>query len=120
MIIMAIDEKKSWTNIGAVLAAIGASVCCVGPLLLLSLGVSGAWISTLTSFESVRPIFIILTLLFIGLSYRKLYLIPNNCKEDEICALADSQKKQKLTFWVISIFILLLLVFPWYVPYFMG
>ena len=116
---MATDEKKSWINIGAVLAAIGASVCCVGPLLLLSLGVSGAWISSLASFEPVRPVFIILTLVFIGLSYRKLYLIPNNCEEDESCASPDGQKKQKLTFWVGSILILLLLAFPWYAPYFM-
>lgn len=116
---MATDEKKSWANIGAVLAAIGASVCCVGPLLLLSLGVSGAWISSLASFEPVRPVFIILTLVFIGLSYRKLYLIPNNCEEDESCASPDGQKKQKLTFWVGSILILLLLAFPWYAPYFM-
>ena len=116
---MATDEKKSWINIGAVLAAIGASVCCVGPLLLLSLGVSGAWISSLASFEPVRPVFIVLTLVFIGLSYRKLYLIPKNCEEDKSCASPDSQKKQKLTFWVGSILILLLLVFPWYAPYFM-
>jgi copper chaperone CopZ len=27
------------------LAAIGASVCCVGPLLLLMLGIGGAWIA---------------------------------------------------------------------------
>jgi len=116
---MATDEKKSWTNIGAVLAAIGASVCCVGPLLLLSLGVSGAWISSLASFEPVRPIFIVLTLVFIGFGYRKLYLIPNNCEEHESCASPDSQKKQKLTFWVGSILISLLLAFPWYAPYFM-
>ena len=30
--------------IAEILAAIGASVCCVGPLVLLALGVSGAWI----------------------------------------------------------------------------
>jgi mercuric ion transport protein len=116
---MAIDDKKYWTNMGAVLAAVGASVCCVVPLLLLSLGVSGAWISTLTSFEPVRPFFIILTLVFVGLSYRKLYLIPNTCEEDEVCALPDSKKKQKLTFWIVCILILLLLAFPWYAPYFM-
>ena len=116
---MATDEKKSWTNMGAVVAAIGASVCCIGPLVLLSLGVSGAWISTLTSFESVRPIFIILTLIFIGLGYRKLYLSPDNCEEDQTCALPDAQKKQKLIFWHGTTFILLLLLFPWYAPYFM-
>ncbi|BCG63144.1 MAG: mercuric ion transport protein [Methyloprofundus sp.] len=115
---MAIDEKKPWLNIGAVLAAVGASVCCVVPLLLLSLGISGAWISTLTSFTAVRPIFIVLTLIFVGLSYRQLYLDTSDCEADETCALADNQK-QKLTFWIISTLILFLLAFPWYAPYFM-
>ena len=27
-----------------ILAAVGASICCVGPLMLLALGASGAWI----------------------------------------------------------------------------
>ncbi len=115
---MAIDEKKPWLNIGAVLAAVGASVCCVVPLLLLSLGISGAWISTLTSFTAVRPVFIVLTFVFIGLSYRQIFLKPNICGADEACALADN-KKQKLTFWIISTLILFLLAFPWYAPYFM-
>lgn len=116
---MATDEKKSWINTGAVLAAIGASVCCVGPLLLLSVGISGAWISSLAAFEPVRPVFIVITLVCIGLSYRKLYLTPNSCEEDESCKSLDGQKKQKLTFWVGSLLILLLLAFPWYAPYFM-
>ena len=116
---MATDEKKSWTTIGAVLAAIGASACCVGPLVLLSLGISGAWVSTLTSLEAVRPVFIVLTLVLIGLGYRKLYLIPSNCKEGDACELSDVQKNQKIIFWVVSALILLLLAFPWYVPYFM-
>lgn len=116
---MATDEKKSWITIGAVLAAIGASACCVGPLLLLSLGIGGAWVSTLTSLEVVRPVFIVLTLVFIGLGFRRLYLIPNNCEEGEACELPDIQKNQKIIFWVGSVFILLLLAFPWYAPYFM-
>jgi len=45
--------KESFTNtrlpiIGGITAAIGASLCCVGPFLLLSLGISGAWIGNLT------------------------------------------------------------------------
>jgi len=72
-------NKPSWLGLGAVIAAIGASVCCVGPLLLLSLGIGGAWISTLTSMESVRPLFIMLTLIFIALGFRKLYLTPSQC-----------------------------------------
>ena len=40
------------------LAAILASTCCLGPLILLSLGISGAWIGNLTLLEPYRPIFI--------------------------------------------------------------
>ena len=52
--------------IAAVLAAMGASLCCIGPLVLLALGISGAWISYLTALEPYRPIFIGVTLLFLG------------------------------------------------------
>jgi hypothetical protein len=44
--------------IAGILSTVGASICCVGPLVLLALGVSGAWISSLTALESYRPIFI--------------------------------------------------------------
>ena len=50
--------------IAAVIAAIGASLCCIGPLVLLALGISGAWISYLTALEPYRPIFIGVVLLF--------------------------------------------------------
>ena len=70
----ALSAKGSlWAGI---LAAIGASVCCVGPLVLLALGISGAWIGNLTALEPYRPIFIGLTLLFLGLAFRRLYLVP--------------------------------------------
>jgi mercuric ion transport protein len=67
-------EDPSWLGIGAVLAAIGASVCCVGPLLLISLGIGGAWMSAFTSMETVRPYFIIVTLIFIGLGLSLIHI----------------------------------------------
>jgi len=36
------------------LAALLASVCCIGPLLLIMLGVNGAWIGNLTALEPRR------------------------------------------------------------------
>jgi len=39
-------------------AAILASTCCLGPLVLVALGFSGAWIGNLTALEPYRPIFI--------------------------------------------------------------
>jgi mercuric ion transport protein len=38
--------KQLWAS---VLAAIVGSLCCVAPLILLTLGISGAWISQLTA-----------------------------------------------------------------------
>ena len=39
-------------------AAVLASTCCLGPLLLVALGLSGAWIGNLTRLEPYRPFFI--------------------------------------------------------------
>src|SRR5690554_1672995 len=50
-------NAKSSLMIGA-MAAIGASLCCLGPLLLLSLGIGGAWISGLTALQPFRPLFV--------------------------------------------------------------
>ncbi|EPE6977334.1 MULTISPECIES: mercuric transporter MerT family protein [Gammaproteobacteria] len=36
------------------LTAIGASVCCVGPLVLLALGVGGTWVGALTMMGSLQ------------------------------------------------------------------
>jgi len=113
-------NTPSWLGIGALLAAIGASACCVGPFLLLSLGIGGAWMSTLTAMEPARPFFIILTLVFMALGYRKLYLSPSCCEESDICTNYDTQRKQRLMFWLGSAFILILLTFPWLAPFFMA
>ena len=110
-------------GIGALLAAIGASACCVGPFLLLSLGIGGAWISTLTAIEPIRPFFIVLTLILIGLGYRKLYLTPQRCVVDvvdEVCFITNNHCRQRLTFWLGSLFILMLLAFPLAAPFFMA
>ena len=108
------------TLIGGLLAGIGASACCVGPFLLLTLGVSGSWIGNLTAMTEYRPYLIGLTLLFMGLAFRKLYLVPQNCEIDTPCASPGYIKNQRLIFWAISIFVLLMITFPYYAPYFLD
>jgi MerT mercuric transport protein len=39
-------------------AALGASACCAGPLLLVVLGVGGAWGSRLTALQPFQPLFV--------------------------------------------------------------
>lgn len=113
---MPLNEKTSlWAG---ALAAIGASVCCVGPLVLLGLGISGAWVGNLTAMEPYRPFFIGLTLLFLGLSFRKLYLIPPVCTPGTPCADLKTRQRQRLLFWVVTFLLMGLLVVPLLAPLF--
>lgn len=104
--------------IAGVLAAIGASVCCVGPLVLLALGVGGTWIGNLTAMESYRPFFVGLTLLFLGLAFRRLYLVPKACTPSTPCADLRVVRRQRYTFWIVAVFLLGLLATPWLAPLF--
>ena len=115
---MANSATPNRSLIAGVLAGITASVCCVGPLVLLGLGVSGAWIGSLTALEPYRPIFVVVTLTFLGLSFRKLYLVPPVCEPGKACSVPAHLKKQRATFWVVSALLLGLLAFPWYAPLF--
>lgn len=101
-----------------VLAAIAASVCCVGPLVLLMLGIGGTWIGNLTAMEPYRPIFMGLTLLFLGLSFRQLYLVPQVCTPDTPCADPRTLKRQRLSFWIVAALLFGLLAVPWFAPLF--
>ena len=104
------------TLVGGVLAGIGASACCVGPLLLVSLGFGGAWIAHLTALEPYRPIFIGLVLVFFGLAFRKLYLIPQNCAAGGDCVADRTRNVQRILFWVFVPITLALVVSPWILP----
>ena len=101
-----------------VLAGIGASVCCVGPLLLLALGIGGAWVGSLTALEPLRPVFIGLTLLFVGLAFRGLYRAPQVCAPGTPCADPRTIKRQRVLFWIITALLLALLAIPWLAPLF--
>lgn len=114
---MAVLNTKG-SLVAGILAAIGASVCCVGPLILLGLGVGGTWVSNLTALEPYRPIFIGLTLLFLGLAFRKLYLVPPVCERGTPCADPLTIKRQRIVFWVVSLLLLALLAVPSIAPLF--
>lgn len=97
----------------AILAGIGASLCCVAPLILLALGIGGAWIGTLTALEPYRPVFIGITLVFFGMAFRKLYLAPRACAAGGLCSNPLTLRRQRFGFWVVGVLMLGLLAVPW-------
>lgn len=104
--------------IASVLAAIGASLCCVAPLVLLALGISGTWIGNLTVMAPYRPIFIGLTAAFLGLAFHRLYRKPTACEPGTPCSNPRTLRRQRLMFWLVSVLLLGLIAVPWFAPLF--
>ena len=108
------------TLVGGALAAFAASLCCLGPLVLVTLGVGGAWISNLTALEPYRPIFIGVALVLMGLAWRRIYRAPaaEVCAPGTLCAKPQTNRVYKAMFWLVSALVLLALAFPLIVPFF--
>lgn len=100
--------------VGAAIAAIAASLCCVGPLVLLAFGVSGTWIANLTLLEPIRPFAIVVTIILLGIAFWKLHISPPGCGIGKPCASPKTLFWYRIIYWVITITLLLLITFPWY------
>jgi mercuric ion transport protein len=109
--------EKGTLAIGG-LAAILASTCCLGPLLLLALGFSGAWIGTLTVLEPYRPIFIGAALVALSFAYRRIFRPVPACQPGEVCALPQIKRTYKVLFWLVAVLTLVALGFPYILPLF--
>ena len=115
---VASDDRKTarLMALGGVLGAIGASTCCIVPLILFILGVSGAWVGNLTALEPYKPIFIVFTLGFLGYGYWMVYRKPKACVEGEACARPLPNRLVKSALWVSTFLILIALFWNWIAP----
>ena len=105
--------------VAASFAAIAASVCCVVPLVLVLLGVSGAWIANLTALDAWRPWFSVATLLCLGLAFWNLYGPSSRCRTDGECVDLLALRRRRRWLWIATILIVMLLLFPYYVVWFL-
>ncbi len=115
-----IEQKNSSRRsiAGAVIAAVAASLCCLGPLVLLALGVGGAWMSSLTALEPYRPVFILITFSFLGYAFYRIYRKSGaeECQPGSYCANPKSNRLNKIVLWIVTVFVLVLLAVPYAAP----
>ncbi len=112
-------EKKTRVGLlGAIIGAVAASICCVGPLFLLALGVGGAWVSSLTVLEPYRPFLILITLSFLGYAFYRVYRKSEEeeCEDGSYCANPKSDRINKISLWIVMVLVLGLIAFPYVVP----
>lgn len=113
------DRKKTLFAAGGVIGAILASTCCIAPLVLVSLGISGAWIGNLTALEPYKPYFAAVTLIFIGLGFRQVYFKAKPaCVDGSYCARPESSLITKSVLWLATVLVVLALTIGWWAPFF--
>lgn len=100
------------------LAAILASTCCLGPLVLVALGFSGAWIGNLAVLEPYRSIFIGLALVALLFAGRRIFRPAHACKPGEVCAVPQVRAAYKLIFWIVAVLVVVALAYPYVLPLF--
>jgi mercuric ion transport protein len=106
-------KARPWDLGAAVLAALAASICCAGPLAMATLGVGAASAGRLNLLEPYRPVFIALSLGFLGLAlYRNFRRRRAECCPQSTSESPHRGGSSRATLWAISAAIVMLLAMP--------
>ena len=105
---------------GGLLGAIAASSCCILPLVLFSLGISGAWLGNLAALAPYQPFFAVVTLGLLGYGYYLVYRKPRPCADGDACTRPLPSRLTKAALWSATAFIGAALTFPYAAPALLG
>lgn len=95
-----------------------ASACCLGPLILLLVGVSGAWIVHLTRLEPYQPLFTAGALLALGFAWPRVWRPVAACQPGEVCSLPRVRIGYRVLFVTAAALLLVATTFPLIAPWF--
>jgi mercuric ion transport protein len=78
--------------------AVGSALCCAGPLVAITLGLSGAGLAA--TFEPLRPYFVAGTVLALGLGFVVLHREERkDCEPGTLCASPIARRRMKRALW---------------------
>lgn len=107
--------------LGGLFTALAASSCCVLPLVLFSLGISGAWLGNLTALAPYQWIFITITLAFLATGFYVTYRKPRvGCAEEEVCARPLPNRLVKIALLAATALVAAAIAFPFVAPALLG
>ncbi len=111
----ATEGSRTWLAVTAgMLGAIGAASCCVVPLALFTLGISGAWIGNLTALAPYQPIFVAFAAAALIYGFVRVYRAPaKQCDDGSYCARPSSTRTLKIALWVTTFFVISAVAFPY-------
>jgi mercuric ion transport protein len=102
---------------GGLLGALAASSCCIMPLTLFGLGVSGAWIGNFTRLAPYQPWFIAATTAFLSYGYWLVYRSSRlACADGEACVHPLPSRIVKVGLILATILVVAALCFDFLAP----
>lgn len=119
-----LNERRQRTifTSGSALGAVAMSSCCIVPLVLFSLGITGAWIGNLAALYPYKIYFFIATAGFLAAGFYKAYRKPRAtaCAPGTYCATPVSDRVNKVVLWSSTVLVVAALAFPYYAPLLLG
>ncbi len=113
---MTTQNNSIWLNTGTVLAAFGASLCCILSVAVVFLGVGSAALGA--TLEPLRPYFAVLTVALLSFAFYQVYKPQAaECAPGESCAVPENRRRQRLLLWIVATAALALLTFPYYIAW---
>jgi mercuric ion transport protein len=110
---------RRWIAGGSLIGAILASSCCIVPLVLVSFGLGGAWLGSLTALEPYKPYFMVGTVILLGAGYWQVYVKPKRaCAPGSSCARPASERLTKAALWLATLVVLLAATISYWAPLF--
>jgi mercuric ion transport protein len=106
---------------GGLLGALAASSCCILPLVLFGLGVSGAWIGNFTQLAPYQPYFIAATIACLGYGYWLIYRASKVvCADGEACARPMPNRLVRLGLILSTVLVVAAIGFDLLAPLFLN
>jgi mercuric ion transport protein len=109
------ETAPKWLAFGGILGALAASTCCILPLGLTLLGISGAWMGNLRAMAPYQPYFVLLAIGSLGYGFYRVYWKPV-CDEGTACARPMGGNIVKVSLWAGSVLIITAVTFSLWFP----
>jgi mercuric ion transport protein len=114
-------RRQAMMAAGGVLGALASSSCCILPLVLFGLGVSGAWIGNFTRLAPYQPYFIATTIACLGYGYWLVYRASRvACDGGEACARPMPNRLVRLGLILATALVIAAIGFDLLVPLFLD
>ena len=106
--------------VASVVTALGASLCCIGPIVAVTFGMSS--LAALAKYEPLRPIFGVVTAVLLAVAFYATYKRPA-CEPGSVCATHGSNRIQKINrmaLWIGTAVAVAVFTFPTWSAWFLG